>query len=572
MSVAASLDRSLRDSRAYFKEKFRFDLLSGIVVGLIALPLAIAFSVASGARPEQGIYTSIIAGIVVGLLSGSQFQVTGPTGAFVVILLNVINAHGIEGLMLAGFMAGVILVIMGLCKFGAIIKFIPYPVTVGFTSGIGVIIFSGQIKDFLGLSFEHRPHDFVETLSMIDSHLSRGVNSGALIVGVATLAAYFFWQKYVKKFPPAPAALLAGVLTNLVLHAFFNGMVGEPATIGSIPAGFPRLILPEFSLGMMRELLPAAFTIAALGAIESLLSAVVADGMTGKKHDSNKELVAQGIGNMILPFFNGIPATGAIARTAANIRNGAKTRMSSVVHSAVLLIILLFAAPLARHIPLASLAAILMMVAYNMSEISHFTHLLHSPKQDAAVLLMTFFLTVFTDLTTAVGIGVVLAAVLFIRRASQLTVYESLDEIEPSDSEEFKRLTATLHGYPQIVLYKIAGPLFFGVASEFESRIRHNAGEILIVRMKYVTQIDATGIHALEIIVDRVLKNDGHVYLSTLHPRLKEKLTKTGLVAEMGGERYITKTSAEAIERAKQDLAEKAEEPERASHRSSPHA
>jgi len=554
MPAASSFNRLLEASRVYFKEHFRFDLLAGVIVGLIALPLAIAFSVASGARPEQGIYTSIIAGFIVGLLSGSEFQVTGPTGAFVVILLNVINAHGIEGLMLAGFMAGVILVIMGLCKFGAIIRFIPYPVTVGFTSGIAVIIFSGQIKDFLGLNFEHRPHDFIETVAMIGSRLAHGINPGAVVVGAATLAAYFLWQKYVKKFPPAPAALLAGVLTSLILHAFFKGMAA-PATIGAIPTGFPRLVLPVFSLEMMRSLLPSAFTIAALGAIESLLSAVVADGMTGKKHDSNKELVAQGVGNMILPFFNAIPATGAIARTAANIRNGAKTRVSSIVHSLVLLLILLFAAPFARHIPLAALAAILMMVAYNMSEIAHFKHLLHSPKQDAAVLLMTFFLTVFTDLTTAVGIGVVLAAVLFIHRASQLTVYESLSEIEPSDSEEFRRLEASLHGYPQIVLYKVAGPLFFGVASEFENRIRHNKGEILIVRMKYVTQIDATGIHALEIIVDRVLKNKGRVYLSTLHPRLMEKLTKSGLVTELGGERYLTKTSAEAIEKAKADLA-----------------
>ena len=556
MPAASSFNRLLVASRAYFREKFRFDLLSGVIVGLIALPLAIAFAVASGARPEQGIYTSIIAGLIVGLLSGSEFQVTGPTGAFVVILLNVINAHGIDGLMLAGFMAGVILVIMGLCRFGAIIRFIPYPVTVGFTSGIAVIIFSGQIKDFLGLSFEHRPHDFIETIGMIGSHLAHGVNSGAVIVGAVTLAAHFLWQKYVKKFPPAPAALLAGVLTSLVLQAFFKGAVAAPATIGAIPTGFPRVVLPSFSLEMMRNLLPSAFTIAALGAIESLLSAVVADGMTGKKHDSNKELVAQGVGNMILPFFNAIPATGAIARTAANIRNGAKTRMSTIVHSVVLLLILLFAAPLARHIPLAALAAILMMVAYNMSEIPHFKHLLHSPKQDAAVLLMTFFLTVFTDLTTAVGIGVVLAAVLFIHRASQLTVYESLSEIEPSDSEEFKRLAASLQDYPQIVLYKVAGPLFFGVASEFENRIRHNSGEILIVRMKYVTQIDATGIHALEIIIDRVLKNKGRIYLSTLHPRLVEKLTKAGLVAKIGGERYLAKSSAEAIEKAKADLTE----------------
>ncbi|MFA5853816.1 MAG: sulfate permease [Patescibacteria group bacterium] len=543
----------MQSVRAYFKDTFKFDLISGTVVGLIALPLAIAFAVASGARPEQGIYTSIIAGLVIGLLSGSGFQVSGPTGAFVVILLNVVNNHGIEGLMVAGFMAGVILLVMGLCKFGSIIRFIPYPVTVGFTSGIGVIIFFGQIKDFLGLSFEHRPHDFVETVTMIAQHVVKGVNLSAVIIGLTTLATYVLWQKRVKKFPPAPAALFVGIAVSLILNAFFKNLA-PAATIGSIPTGLPRLHLLSFSWETARALLPAAFTIAALGAIESLLSAVVADGMTGKKHNSNKELIAQGIGNMLLPFFSGIPATGAIARTAANIRNGARTRVSSIVHSLVLVIILLFAAPLARYIPLATLAAILMMVAYGMAEIPHFTHLLHSPKQDAAVLITTFLLTIFTDLTIAVGIGVVMAAALFIQRVSKLTIFENIGEIESPDSEEFNRLQETLRAYPQIVLYKVAGPLFFGVATEFESRIRHNRGETLILRMKYVTHMDATGVHALEIIIDRVLNNGGRIYFSTLHPRLVEKLRKLGLVEKVGGEQCFTKTSAEAIELAKADL------------------
>ncbi len=543
----------MRSISAYFKETFKFDVVSGVVVGLIALPLAIAFAVASGARPEQGIYTSIIAGLVIGLLSGSSFQVSGPTGAFVVILLNVVNNHGIEGLLVAGFMAGVILLVMGLCKFGSIIRFIPYPVTVGFTAGIGVIIFFGQIKDFLGLRFEHRPHDFIETVTMIGQHVAKGVNISALIIGLVTLAAYIIWQKCVKKFPPAPAALFIGIAAGLILNGFFKNLA-PAATIGSIPTGLPHLNFPGFSWDTARALLPSAFTIAALGAIESLLSAVVADGMTGKKHDSNKELVAQGIGNMILPFFGGIPATGAIARTAANIRNGARTRMSSIVHSLVLLVILLFAAPLARYIPLAALAAILMMVAYGMAEIPHFTHLLHSPKQDAAVLITTFLLTIFTDLTIAVGIGVVLAAILFIQRVSKLTIFEHLGEIESPDSEEFKRLQETLRTYPQIILYKVAGPLFFGVASEFENRIRHNPGETLILRMKYVTHMDATGVHALEIIVDRVLKNEGRIYFSTLHPRLMEKLRRIGLVEKVGGERFFTKSSAEAIALAQADL------------------
>jgi SulP family sulfate permease len=301
-------------------------------------------------------------------------------------------------------------------------------------------------------------------------------------------------------------------------------------------------------------MLPAAFTIAMLGAIESLLSAVVADGMTGTKHDSNRELVAQGVGNMVLPFFGGIPATGAIARTAANIRNGARTRISSIVHALVLLAILLFAAPAARYIPLAALAAILMMVAVNMSEIPHFTHLLKSPKQDAAVLIATFLLTVFADLTVAVGIGIVMAAALFIQRVSSLTVFETLEEIEGSDKETLRKLREELTGYPEIVLYKVAGPLFFGVAAEFEHRIRHNPGETLILRMKYVTHLDATGIHALEMIIDRVKGGGGSVYLTTLHPRIRAKLEKMGLIERIGGERHVPTSSLEAVASAKQDI------------------
>ncbi len=540
----------------YGKTSFRSDLISGIVIGLIALPLSIAFAVASGVRPEQGIYTGIIGGIVIGLLSGSRYQISGPTGAFVVVLLGVVNKFGVDGLMTAGLMAGVMLILMGIFKFGALIKYIPYPVTVGFTSGIAVIIFSGEIKDFFGLHFEHRPTDFIETIQMATTHIMKGINLSSVIIGIITMATYIIWQKKIKKFPPAPAALLAGVVTSLVITYLFKNYLPAPVLIGDLPTGLPHIAVPELSFEKIKLLLPSALTIALLGAIESLLSAVVADGMTGTKHNSNKELIAQGVGNVIMPFFGAIPATGAIARTGANIRTGAKTRVSSIIHGITLLLILLVVGPLAKYIPMAALAGILMMVAYGMSEIPHFTHLLKSPIQDAGVLLTTFLLTVFVDLTTAVSVGIVLAAAMFIQRSSRLTI-NKMNHATPVGTAGSKRLHDSLKDYPQIQLYEVAGPLFFGVASEFENQIQHNQGEILILRMKHISHMDVTGIHALEMIIDRVVKNKGKVYLATLNERLKKKLDRLGITKKIGGDEYITKDATTAIEKAKKNLESK---------------
>jgi len=548
---------SLAKISDYFKSSFQADLIAGIVIGLIALPLSIAFAVASGVRPEQGIYTGILGGIVIGLLSGSQYQVSGPTGAFVVVLLSIVNKFGVDGLMTAGFMAGIILLFMGIFRFGALIKYIPYPVTVGFTSGIAVIIFSGEIKDFFGLHFEHRPNDFIETIQMAGSHIIQGVNTSSIIIGIITILIYILWQKKIKKFPPAPIALLAGIITSLIITYFFKTLLPTPTLIGDLPTSLPQFTVPDLTFDKIKLLLPSALTIALLGAIESLLSAVVADGMTGTKHNSNKELIAQGVGNIILPFFSGIPATGAIARTGANIRTGAKTRVSAIIHGITLLLILVIAAPLAKYIPMAALAGILMMVAYNMSEIPHFTHLLKSPLQDAGVLLTTFLLTVFVDLTTAVSVGIVLAAILFIQRASRLTLNKIDIESENVGSEGSERLHASLRNYPQIQLYEIAGPLFFGVASEFENQIQHNKGEVLILRMKHVTHMDVTGIHALEMVIDRVLKNKGKIYLATLNERLKKKLEKLGITKKIGGNEYVTKDATSAVVAAKKGLIKK---------------
>lgn len=541
----------------YVKQDLRADLISGLVVGLIALPLAIAFAVASGARPEQGIYTSIIAGIVVGLLSGSRFQVSGPTGAFIVILLGVVNKFGIDGLMMAGFMSGCILLLMGIFKFGSVIKYIPYPVTVGFTAGIGVIIFSGQIKDVLGLSFPHRPADFIETVKYIVEAIGRGVNLSAIIIGAVTFFAYVLWKKYSKNIPPAPIALAAGIVVSVLIRSFGNGVLPQPALVGEIPAGLPVFHMLDFSFDKMRLLLPSALTIAMLGSIESLLSAVVADSMTGTKHNSNKELMAQGIGNMILPFFSAIPATGAIARTAANIRNGARTRVSSIIHGFVLLLILLVAAPYAKNIPMAALGMILMMVAYSMAEIPHFVRLLKAPPRDALVLVATFLLTVFVDLTMAVGVGIVLAAMLFIHRVSALTISEGVDD-DAGGSEGSERLHASLINYPQIVLYELSGPLFFGVAAELENRIQHGPRQMLIIRMKHVNGIDASAINALEVIIKRALKNNGKVFLATMHESIKHKLAKLGIIEKIGGDYYAPSSTTEAIERAKKEVDKKA--------------
>ncbi|MBI4126225.1 MAG: sodium-independent anion transporter, partial [Deltaproteobacteria bacterium] len=401
--------------RNYSRTDFKHDLIAGVLVGLVALPLAIVFAVAAGARPEQGLYSAIIGGGVVALFSGSRFQVSGPTGAFVVILLGIVNQYGMNGLIIAGFLAGVILVLMGLFKFGLVIKFLPYPVIVGFTAGIGVIIFTSQIKDFFGLPFAHNPHGFIEIVKGLVESARHGVHIPTLIVGSTTLATLLVWGRYNKKIPASPAALLVGIVVSL----FFGDAV---ARVGNIPSGPPLFHSLGLSLPMIPALLAPAFTIALLGAIESLLSAVAADGMTGTKHDSNKELIAQGIGNMVVPFFGGIPITGAIARTAANIRNGARTPMSTIIHSITLLLVMLFFSSYAKHIPMAALAAILMMVAWNMSEVHHFLRLFKAPIEDVAVLLITFFLTIFLDLTVAVGAGVVLAAMLFIKRVSEINI------------------------------------------------------------------------------------------------------------------------------------------------------
>lgn len=528
----------------YLKTDFKHDLLAGVVVGLVALPLAIAFAIASGVKPEQGLYTAIIAGFIMAVLAGSKYQVSGPTGAFIVILLGIVNRFGVDGLLLAGFMAGVMLLIAGLLKFGTVIKYIPYPVTVGFTAGIGVIIFSGQIKDFFGLKFPHRPENFIETMKLVFEGIQQGINIYSLLIGAVTIGTFLIWKRINKKFPPAPIALAVGIIVSLFV-------AGKAVTIGNIPAGLPSFHMINLSWNNIVMLLPSAFTIFMLGAIESLLSAVVADGMTGDKHNSNKELIAQGIGNMVVPFFGGIAATGAIARTATNIRNGAKTRISGIIHALVLLLIILVFSNYAKFIPMAALAAILMMVAINMAEIPHFIDLFKAPKEDIAVLLATFFLTVFADLTVAVGLGLVLAALLFIKRVSEINI-RTLRGVEMSEGS--MRLHESVKEFPLIQLYDINGPMFFGAASILQDQIEHRENEIMILRMKYVPVIDATAMHALEKIIDGVHKKNGRIFLATLQPKVQEALEKHGLIKHIGGADFVAGSATEAIEKAKKLL------------------
>ncbi|MCF7917608.1 STAS domain-containing protein [Candidatus Gracilibacteria bacterium] len=533
----------------YFRSDFRHDMLAGIVVGLVALPLAIAFALASGATPEQGLYTAIIGGGIMAILAGSQYQVSGPTGAFVVILLGVVNKFGMEGLLLAGGMAGIILILMGIFRFGVAIQYIPYPVVVGFTAGIGCLLFTGQIKNVLGLSFSHLSTDFFDTLNQIFLGIQQGINFYSLGITLFSLLVYGIWKKCNKKIPPSPIVILLATAASLMLP------MGSIPTVGDIPTGLPHFHFLHFSWDQIKMILPSAFTIALLGAIESLMSAVVGDGMTGTKHNSNKELIAQGIGNLILPFFGGIPATGAIARTATNIRNGARTRWAGVIHAMTLLAIVLLFARYVRYIPMASLGFILMVVAYNMSEIPHFVDLFKAPRRDVLVLLTTFFLTVFVDLVVATGVGIVLAALLFIRRVSEINIHSLEDHVESGDKQSLL-LHQELQDFPEIALYDINGPLFFGVASSLQDRIESKINKVLVLRLKHVHIIDATAMHALEVIIDKIHKRKGKVILSSVCPKVSHALEKVGLTKSPKGADAIVHTTREAVDLAKKIFGE----------------
>ncbi|MEJ3717946.1 SulP family inorganic anion transporter [Paenibacillus polymyxa] len=526
----------------------RKDLISGSIVAIVAIPLGMAFAIASGVKPEYGLYTTIIAGILISLLGGSKFQIGGPTGAFIPILLAIVMQYGYENLLIAGFMAGIILILMGVLRLGALIKFIPKPVTIGFTAGIAVTIFSGQIANFLGLRGVERHETFLPSMAEI-IHRLPSLNVYSILTACICLAGLIVVPK---KWPKIPGSLVGLLLSTLVAALFFPGQV---ATIGSaygaIPASLPELHIPAMTWELIVKLLPPALVIAMLGAIESLLSAVVADGMTGDRHNSNRELVGQGIANLLTPLFGGIPATGAIARTATNIRNNAVSPMSGIVHGVVVLLILMLFAPYASNIPLASMAPVLMVVAWNMSERKHFAHILKTRTADSIVLVVTFLLTVFTTLTTAVEVGLILAVVLFVKRMSNTL---SVDKVLPDPSVKHEKVGAHMvteqHDCPQVAIYNVEGPLFFGAASALEnSGVGGQTGlqqGILLLRMGKVPFMDMTGEANFTALIQKYRKSGGTVLVSGLQPQPLELLHKTGCY-DMIGQNHFFEHTGEAL-------------------------
>lgn len=519
----------------YTRQQFISDVTAGVIVAIIALPLSIALAIASGVSPEKGLHTAIIAGFLISFFGGSRVQIGGPTGAFMVIVYGIVTKYGLDGLIMATMMAGFMMVLMGLFKMGSVIKFIPYPITTGFTSGIAVIIFSAQIKDFLGLQIETLPAEFLEKWIAYAEAIGT-VHMPTVLIGLLALMIIIFTPKDKIK---VPGSLIALIVTTLIVQ--FAGL--EVATIGSkfgeLSSALPMPKLPNFSIDKMILLIGPAFTIALLGAIESLLSAVVADGMIGGKHRSNTELIAQGIANIASGLFGGIPATGAIARTAANIKNGGRTPVAGMVHAITLLLIMVIFMPFAQMIPLASLAAILIVVAYNMSEWREFIALLKSPKSDVIVLLITFFVTVFIDLVKAIEIGLVLAALLFMKRMADVTEVNELTRDAAEDDDSFTpnfdmSLFDRLPDHIQV--YEINGPLFFGAADKFIEVINEVDGktQTIILRLRNVPAMDATAIHALRRFMKVCHKHKIKIILTGLKEQPYAVLEKAGVIEIIG--------------------------------------
>ena len=528
----------------YNKQTFTADLIAGVIVGIIALPLAIAFGIASGVSPQQGLITAVVAGFLVSFFGGSHFLIGGPTGAFIVIVYGIVAQYGISGLIIATVLAGVLLVLMGVFKLGSIIKFIPYPIVVGFTSGIAVVIFSTQVKDFLGLQIENLPSEFIPQWGAYFSNMAT-FRLHEFLLSLGCLLVIIFWPKVTKKVPGSLIAIILGTAASILL-AKFAGV--EFATIGS---KFPELAngievpkpqAPHITWEIVKDMFQPAFTIALLCAIESLLAAMVADGVTGKKHNSNTELIGQGIANIITPFFGGIPATGALARTMANINNGGKSPVAGLVHAVVLLLIFLFLMPYAVYIPLGCLAAILVMVAYNMSEWRTFKYLLKGNKTDVSVLLITFFLTVIIDLTVAIEVGLVLAIILFVKRISETSTIKVLDtdNVAGTENDEIAMLADTEHldVAPEVEIYEIDGPFFFGLASKLDEidHLRDGNIKVRIIRMRKVPFMDSTGLNNLRSLWKRSQKDGVQLILSGVNDNVLKYLTKVGFVKELGQE------------------------------------
>ncbi|TNJ36117.1 SulP family inorganic anion transporter [Prosthecochloris vibrioformis] len=518
------------------KEQLSGDIMSGLLVGIVALPLAIAFGIASGVSPEKGLITAVIGGLLVSLLGGSRVQIGGPTGAFIVIVYGIVQQYGLNGLMMATMMAGVILMIMGLAQFGSLIKFIPYPVIIGFTSGIAVIIFSSQVNDFLGLGITELPADFIPKWSAYLSHLGN-IDPQTLGCGIAALGIIIVWPKFSRKIPGSVIAIVA---TTVAVQLMGIETPTIESRFGSIPSTIPAPTVPAFDLGTIRELIMPATTIAILAAIEALLSAVVADGMIGGRHKSNMELMAMGIANIASPLFGGIPVTGAIARTATNVKNGGRTPVAGIVHALTLLAIMLLFGEWAKYIPMATLSAILITVAWNMSEHHVFRRLLRGPGSDVAVLVTTFGLTVIFDLTIAIEIGLLLSVLIFMQRMSAIANVEVITrELKDSEDEEDDSSTIGTRILPEgVEIYEINGPFFFGAASKFKDsmHIVEKPPKVRILRMRNVPVIDATGLNTLRELVTDSQKQGIQLLFSGVHQEPFKAMDNYGIVDEVGRE------------------------------------
>jgi SulP family sulfate permease len=546
--------KSITTLKSYSRSQFRSDLAAGVIVGVVALPLAIAFAIASGVSPDRGLYTAIIAGFLISALGGSRVQIGGPTGAFVVIVYGIVQKYGIDGLIVATIMAGVILVILGIAKLGSAIKFIPHPVVVGFTSGIAVIIFSSQVKDFLGLRMGDLPVEFIPKWRAIASNLD-SINLRALVVSLIALLIMVLWPRLSRRIPSPFVALIA---TTFAVRLFNIPVETIGTRFGAISASLPHPIVPHVSLAQVTALVAPAFTIALLAAVESLLSAVVADGMIGGRHRSNMELIAQGVANIVAPMFGGMPATGAIARTATNVKNGGRTPVAGMVHALTLLLITLFFGRWAALIPLATLAAILVVVSYHMSEWRTFRSELTAPKSDVAVLLTTFSLTVLVDLTVAIEVGMVLAAFLFMRRMAEVTNVSIVTRelADGDDDEEDDPNSVRRREVPRgVEVFEINGPFFFGAAEQFKDTLGQIAKKprVLIIRMRDVPAIDSTGLHALHELA-RSCKHDGTLLLlADVHAQPMFALVRSDMLVELGEENLFGNLD-DALDRARQYL------------------
>jgi SulP family sulfate permease len=541
------MPRSIECLRGYSGEKLGHDVVAGLTVGLVALPLAMAFAIASGVTPQAGLYTAVVAGFLISALGGSRVQIGGPTGAFVVIVAGIVMKFGLGGLALVGIMAGVLLLIMGLTGLGTAVKYIPRPVTIGFTNGIALLIASTQVKDFLGLKTPSVPSEFLPRMKLLTHHVSTA-SWPTIALGALSLAIILLWPRVTKRLPGSIVALFVATAATAIFHLPVD-TIGTK--FGGIPQGLPRFVLPHFNAANIVPLLPSAFTVAMLAAVESLLSAVVADGMSGDRHNSNAELVAQGVANIVSPLFGGIPATGAIARTATNIRSGARTPIAGMVHALTLLTILLVAAPLAKFVPLTTLAAVLFVVSYNMSEWREIATILRLSKTDITVWIATFSLTVLADLTVAVGVGMALAALLYIYRIAETTTVAPVTREYLEDGQAHILQDKDIPS--NVTILRIHGPFLFGTTEKLAEAARDLSqwGDIVILRLRNMTALDATGVHALEQFSDQLRKAGKTLLLCGAREQPARLLGRSDFLRHIGAENLLPNVQV-ALDRARQ--------------------